>query len=113
MRFLTVKIGKSLLKVKDCRGIASLWGLMFDDMKNHDGALLYGHSIWMPFIKRKLKLIFVDMRHKVVGVTNAVPISLDWKTWKIYFSFKAMYCIETKRNIKVKIGSNVRYSKKI
>ena len=49
---MLIKIGKKKLRIKDCKGLSSVKGLMFDEMKGLDGALIYGNSIWMPFVKQ-------------------------------------------------------------
>ena len=107
MQLLKVKIGNKIFKVKDCRGISSARGLMFDDLKNKDGALIYSNSIWMPFVKNKLNLIFLDEKMKVVEQQAAVPISLNPKTWKVYKNENAKYCLELKE-IKLNVIKGTR-----
>lgn len=74
---------------------ASSWqktkGLMFRERleKNH-GLLMDFESerkpgIWMPFMRFPLDLVFISADKKVVDVKeNVRPISLDFKTWRIY-----------------------------
>lgn len=108
MKLIKVKIGKKIFAVKDCRGISSVRGLMFDDMKNLDGALIYANCIWMPFVKRKLRLIFLDDKMEVVGFKTASPISFNkLETWKIYKNGKARYCLELK-DMSIKINKNIK-----
>lgn len=103
MKLIKVKIGKKNFIVKDCRGVASLRGLMFDSMEDHDGALIEGGSIWMPFVGRKLNLIFLSKDLKVLGQKTAVPLTWHPRTWRVYSSAGAKYCLELKCvNVKAK-----------
>lgn len=94
-----VKVGNRIIKIKDCRGFSSLFGLAFDDMKNHQGALIYSNSIWMPFVKHDLDLFFLDKDHRVIDIQRAVPLSLNPKTWKSYKKKRARYCLELKSGL--------------
>jgi uncharacterized membrane protein (UPF0127 family) len=110
MKLIRVKIGKRTFRIKDCKGVASVWGLMFDEMKNHDGALIYANSVWMPFVKKKLNLIFLDKDMRVIGQTVASPISIDFKSWMIYKNPKAKYCLELKdTRIKIQKGVGLKF----
>lgn len=97
MKLIEVKIKGRKFRVKDCRGLSSIRGLMFDSLKNKDGALIYGNSVWMPFVRRELDLIFLDRNMKVIGKQKAVPMTLNPKTWKTYSNKKAKYCLELKK----------------
>ena len=107
MKIIKVEIGKRVFKIKNCKSISSVRGLMFDDLKDKDGALIYANSIWMPFVKRKLNLAFLDKNMKVLGQTIAEPVSFNFKTWKIYKNKNARYCLELK-DTKVKIAKGTR-----
>ena len=96
---MILKIGKKRLRIKDCRGLSSISGLMFNSMKKIDGALIYGANIWMPFVKTDLDLLFLDRSYKIVDVQRAVPATLNTKTWKIYSSKRARYCLELKAGL--------------
>ncbi len=96
MKIIKIKIKGKIFRVKDCRGISSVRGLMFDDIKGHDGALVYANSIWMPFVKHNLDLFFLDEKFRVIGKQRAVPLTLNPKTWKVYKNKKARYCLEIK-----------------
>lgn len=91
------KIGNRVFRIKDCKGLSSIRGLMFDDMTDKDGALIYANSIWMPFVKHKLILFFMDENFKILKKETAVPITLNPKTWKIYKCDKAKYCLEIRK----------------
>ncbi len=111
MKKINVRINGKVLRIKDCRGIASLRGLMFDSMNKCDGALIYGNSIWMPFVKRGLELIFLDRNCKVMEIQHAIPVTLGLKTWRIYKNAKAVKCLEVKsgiiRNLKTIVGKKI------
>lgn len=82
------------LRIKDCKGLSSIKGLMFDDMKECDGALIHANAIWMPFVKHNLDLFFLDKDFRVIDIQKAVPLTLHPNTWKIYRCEKAAYCLE-------------------
>ncbi len=112
MHMFSIKLNKKALRIKDCKGLASLRGLMFNDMKRCDGAIIYGNSIWMPFVKHDLDLIFLDGNSKVTEIQHAVPITLNPGTWRIYKNGKAARCLEVKsgviRNLKALAGKKIR-----
>jgi len=93
---IRVRIRNKAFRIKDCKGLASLWGLMFDKMKNIDGALIYANNIWMPFVKNDLDLLFLDKKFTVIDIKKAVPLTFNPKTWKAYVNWKARYCLEVK-----------------
>lgn len=104
MAMLEIKAGKKKLRIKDCKGAASLRGLMFDSMHEKDGALIYSNNIWMPFVRHELDLFFLDAQMRVVKKERAVPLSLKKSTWKIYKCEGAKYCLEVKAStVKEKI----------
>lgn len=111
MKIIKVMIGNITIKVKDCKGMASARGLMFDYMQNYDGALIYANSIWMPFVKYELDLLFLDESFKVVEIQHAVPLTFNPSTWRIHRNKKARYCLEIKsvavRNLKALIGKKI------
>lgn len=108
MRVINTRIGKKTLVIKDCKGFSSIKGLMFDALSDCDGALIYSNSIWMPFVKHELDLIFLGKNFKIIEIQHAVPLTLNPVTWKIYKNEKAKYCLEIKsgavRNLKALIG---------
>jgi uncharacterized membrane protein (UPF0127 family) len=108
MALIPITINKKRLRVKDCKGLSSVRGLMFDSLKGKDGALVYGNRIWMPFVKKPLTLIFLDKNYAVTSVQEAVPITLNPKTWKIYSDKSAKYCLELVKKIKIKKNTLVR-----
>lgn len=106
---MKAQINNRSFNVKDCKGIKSVKGLMFDSMKKHQGALIYANSIWMPFVSHELDLIFLGSNFKVLEIVHAVPMKLHPKTWKIYDCDKAKYCLEMKHGlVKAKKGMKVK-----
>lgn len=95
-------------QVKDCKGLSSLRGLMFDSMEDKDGAFIYANSIWMPFVRKELQLIFLDAGHRVTSVQEAVPITLDPRTWRFYKDKKAIYCLEAAKKTKARKGMQIK-----
>ena len=105
---IKAKVGNKTLRVKDCRGVLSIKGLMFNPLKDIDGALIYANSVWMPFVK-ELDLLFLGEDFKVIGVKHAVPITANPETWKTYSGKNAKYCLEVKRGlIKAKPGMKIK-----
>ncbi len=92
-----MKLGKRTVRIIDCRGLSSIRGLMFDNMKGYDGALIYGNFIWMPFVRHSLVLYFLDENRKIVDKQLAKPMTLHPRTWKIYSNKKARFCVEVKK----------------
>ena len=90
-RTISIRVGKKYYRVKDCTGLSSLRGMMFD--KKSRGALIYANSIWTPFCP-SLMLFFLDERHKVISSQSAVPLTLDPRTWRTYSDKRAKYCLE-------------------
>ncbi len=96
---MIIRAGRRALRIKDCKGLSSVKGLMFDSLKDVDGALIYANSIWMPFVKQELDLFFLDRNFKVVSSERAVPVTLNPATWKIYRNEGAKYCLEVKKGV--------------
>ena len=94
-----MKIGNRILKIKECHGIHSLTGLMFDKMNGVDGAFVHANNVWMPFVKRKLDLFFVDKKLRIVDVQKAIPMTWDPRTWRVHANWKAKYCLEIKSGL--------------
>ncbi len=108
MKILKIKIGSKMLRIKDCRGLSSVKGLMFDSLGDKDGALIYANNIWMPFC-RPLDLIFLDNDFTVLELKRAVPLTINPKTWKVYKSERAKYCLEIKTGlVKAKKGLRIK-----
>ena len=103
-----VGIGNKKIRIRDCKGMVSIAGLSFDDMKKHSGALIYSNNIWMPFVKYELDLLFLDKNYMVIDIQRAVPLSLNPKTWRVYSNSKAKFCLEIKAGlVTAKKGSRV------
>jgi uncharacterized membrane protein (UPF0127 family) len=70
----------------------------------------YKWSFWMFGVRYKIKIIFISKDKRVVDVKNGTPISFNPKTWKIYEpKHDCKYVLETPLNIKVKVGSKVKW----
>ena len=108
---IPVVVGTKKLRIKDCKGLSSVKGLMFNDMTTTDGALIYGKSVWMPFVKHELTLVFLDKRFATTSIQYAVPMTLRPRTWKIYKDEKAAYCLELKHNVSVTKTTRISFLK--
>ena len=93
MKIITIKVNGKKYRVKDCRGLSSVRGMMFD--KKSSGALIYANSIWTPFCP-PLTLFFLDEKFRLVSKQKAIPLTLNPKTWRTYSNKKAKYCLEIK-----------------
>jgi uncharacterized membrane protein (UPF0127 family) len=103
-----ITLGEKILRIKDCRGISSVRGLMFDSLKDKDGALIYANNIWMPFCQ-PLDIYFLDKNFVVLERMDAIPITLHPKTWKTYKNKKARYCLELRKgSAQIKKGQRIR-----
>jgi uncharacterized membrane protein (UPF0127 family) len=109
MKLVNVKIGGKGFRVKNCAGLGSVRGLMFDSMAGYDGALIYANNIWMPFVRRKLNLIFLDKDMRVTSSALAEPMTFRPESWKTYEDESAEYCLELK-DTKLKVKKGVKVS---
>ena len=104
-----ITIGKKSLRIKDCRGLSSLRGLMFDKLDGKDGALIRGNSVWTPFCV-PLDLYFLDPDFLVLEKKAAMPLTLNPKTWKTYSNRKAKYCLELRQGIVgIRKGQKIKF----
>jgi uncharacterized membrane protein (UPF0127 family) len=77
-------------------------GLMFRKGLPRNGGLLMvfgkpgNHGIWMPFMRFRIDVIFLNSQKRVVGIHEHVkPISFRKGTWKVYYPERpAKYVIE-------------------
>jgi uncharacterized membrane protein (UPF0127 family) len=53
----------------------------------------------MLFAKKRLDLLFIDKKFKVIEIQQAVPITFNPKTWKVYENMEANYCLEIKSGL--------------
>jgi len=97
-------------------------GLMFRKKLPRNGALLMvfnkpgKHGIWMPFMRFRIDVVFLDSHRRVVGLHERVrPISLrKGNTWKVYYPDKpAKYVIElpagTVKRKKLQPGNHLEF----
>jgi uncharacterized membrane protein (UPF0127 family) len=92
--------------------ITHFFGLSFSKKKNLLFKMHYEKRwrLWMFGVKFPLKMIFMNKDKVVVDIKNAVPITLDLKTWKIYRPKKpCKYILETPHNLDVKIGDKINF----
>jgi uncharacterized membrane protein (UPF0127 family) len=84
-------------------GLSKARGLMFRKELPEGKALVmvFGKegnpSIWMPFMRFSIDVIFLSSEKRVVGIhENVKPMGLHPKSWKVYYPEKpAKYIIET------------------
>lgn len=105
---MMVQIGEKTFNIKDCKGLSSIKGLMFDNMNNKDGALIYSNKIWMPFVKHDLILIFVESDFKRIVylldekefIISSIQLAKK-NQLKVYKDEDADYCIEINAKHKI------------
>ena len=87
-------------------------GLSFSKKKNLLFIMPYESkwSFWMFLVRYPIKIIFIDSKKRVVDIKNAVPITMNPKTWKAYSpSKKCKYILETPFNLKIKVGDKLEW----
>ncbi len=64
------------------------------------------HGIWMFCMKFPLDLVFIDKNKKIINIVeNAKPISLNPKTWKLYYPKKrCRHVLEVEAGFTKKVG---------
>jgi len=109
MKILKIKVGDGALQIKDCR-FSSVRGLMFNDLRKIDGALIYANNVWMPFVRHNLDLFFLDKDGRVLEIQKAAPMKfMKPGTWKIYKNGKAKYCLEIRAGLaRIKKGAKLK-----
>ena len=66
-------------------------------------------EFWMLGMSYGLKIIFIDGKKRVIEVQEAMPLSLNPKTWKIYVPKKpCKYVLEIPADSKYKFGKGNR-----
>ncbi|MBI3327359.1 MAG: DUF192 domain-containing protein [Nitrospinae bacterium] len=105
---MRINVHGQIYRIKDCRGLSSLRGLMCDPLEDYQGALIYSNSIWMLFVKHALDLIFLDEHYRVVQTGRGVPLTWNPRTWRVYRCPQARYCLELKAGlVKVEQGATI------
>lgn len=107
MRIVTAVLGGRTFRIKT--GFpASITGIMFDRMTNHDGALISSNAIGMLFVPRDLDLFFLDANNRIVDIQRAAPMTWRPRTWKSYRCASAVRCLEIKSGVaRAKKGGRV------
>ena len=102
------------LELADTVGRQTL-GLMFrKELGSNSGFLMKfsrngKHSIWMPFMRFSIDIIFIGKDKRVVDINHsAKPIGLNPKTWRVYMpKKKCMYVLEVNAGLMKKTGSEI------
>jgi len=65
---------------------------------------------WMPGMRYPVKMIFLDKEKTIIDIKDAVPMTSNPKTWKLYKPEKAAkYVLETPFELNVKIGDKLQF----
>ena len=73
------------------------------------------HSIWMPFMRFPIDIIYIDADKCIVDIiSDAKPIGLDIQTWKIYYPCKkCKYILEVESGLAerklFKVGDSLEF----
>jgi len=114
MAEVLIKSKRSRIKAEHKRCYLELVrGLMF---KKKGNALLEfrkedNHKIWMLFMRYDLYLYFLDEKLRVVDIIYAQKLTLDPKTWKLYYSktpYKYVLEVDSRENFKVEKGERLK-----
>ncbi len=110
---ITIKKGSKRIENVDVASglLDKVLGLMF----RNPGRLLMKfsregrYSIWMPFMRFSLDLVFIDKSKRIVDIKkNVKPISLNPKTWKVYFpKRKCLFVLEVEGGLTKKLNLKV------
>jgi uncharacterized membrane protein (UPF0127 family) len=67
-------------------------------------------SFWMFGVRYPLRMIFIDKNKRVVDFKDAVPLSLNPRTWRTYTPKKTCrYVLEVPFKLKIKIGDRISW----
>ncbi len=88
--------GKTL-RVRDCKGVKSIFGLTLHPLITLDGALVYTNNIG-TFLCRTLDLYFLDNNFVVLEKQTARHF-LHPRSWKGYRNKEAKYTLEVKKGL--------------
>ncbi len=110
LKVTNIETGKT---IKGVEYVDSFCGLIRGLMFREDGALLmdFGKDckpgIWTLFMKFPLDIVFIDSSKKVVEVRHdALPLSLNPKSWRIYRpSKKCRFVLEVRSGIAKELGA--------
>ncbi len=65
-------------------------------------------SFWMFGVRYPLRMIFIDKNKIVVDIKDAMPLSLNPRTWRTYAPRKpCRYILEVPFKAKIKIGDRI------
>ena len=110
---MEIKLKNSVIKAEVADNFwKRLIGLSFSKKKNMFFPLEFETkwSMWMFAMRYPLKMIFIDKNKVVVDIKEAVPLSFDIKTWRIYKPKKpCKYVLETPFDLKIKIGHKLKW----
>ncbi len=67
-------------------------------------------SFWMPDMHYPIKIIYLNKEKEVVDIKDAIPMTWDVKTWKLYKPKKACkYVLETPFEYKIVVGDKLQF----
>ena len=65
---------------------------------------------WMPFMHYSISMIFLNKDKEVVDIKQAIPMTINPRTWKFYAPKKAgKYVLETPFEHNIKIGDKLHF----
>lgn len=57
------------------------------------------YQIWMALMRFPIDIVGISGEKKIVDIMDAVPLSFNPKTWKLYTPEKCKYILETERGL--------------
>ena len=110
---MKVKVGKKTIKVDVAdNSIKHFLGLSFSKKKNLLFKMHYEKRwrFWMFGVSYPIRMVFIDKNKKVIDIKDAVPMTNEPKTWKVYRpKIPCKYILETPLKIKIKIGDKIKF----
>ena len=97
-------------------------GLMFRSEFPKDSGMLFTFDnegfvgIWMLFMRFPIDMVYLDSEKRIVGIyENIIPVSMNPKTWKVYYpEIPAKYILELNSGLvkesKTEIGDILDFS---
>ncbi len=105
---MKIKHRDKQLRIKNCRGLASIWGLTMHPMTALDGALVHHNNIG-TFLCRTLDLYFLSDNFVVLEKRTSNHF-LNPRSWTGYRNKKAKYTLEVKKGMSdFRKGEKIRF----
>lgn len=110
---MKIKVCKNTIEADIADNVFShMIGLSFSKRRNMLFLMPFSDrwSFWMFGVRYPLRMIFIDGKKMVVDFKDALPLSLNPRTWRTYAPRKpCKYILEVPFKIKIKIGDRISW----